>query len=88
MKYAEWYVADMETRLEKGGTQTEIDLLVTEINNPTEAGLKAYTVRRDVAYMGAPPCGTCGDMIIARDADPALDKEMLCPSCVKTTSPS
>lgn len=88
MKYTEWYVASLEELLKKGGKQEEVDTLMAEVNNPTEAGLKAFTERRDVAYMGALPCGDCGDMIVVHAADITLEKEMLCPSCAKTTPPS
>lgn len=90
MKYAEWYVAGLDELLEKGGTQETVDALVAEVNNPTDKGFEEFLKLRGLpsVYLGMVPCGACGEPYGVGDADPKLEKEMLCPSCVKMTTPS
>lgn len=83
MNYTEWYVAGLYDLLENGGTQEDVEKLVAEVNNPTLEGFKKFLEPQHTV-----PCGACGEPYIIADDDPRLDKEMLCPDCKKTTSPT
>jgi len=55
MTYLEAYLASLYDKLERGGTQTEIDRTVDEVNNPTRNGLVAWLASASLH------CATCGE---------------------------
>jgi len=84
MKYFDMYLAGLYDAIAEGGTQDVVDKVITEINNPTQAGLDAYLV----AHGAVGPCGVCGDPFTFEDHKPTLDEEVLCQDCKKPRSPT
>ncbi len=85
MTYAEWYLTEMEDRLKEGGKQDVVDKTIAQVNNPTNEGLTQYLQTKTAAVL---LCGVCGASYRPDEVTPSLEKEMLCPNCVKSNSPS
>lgn len=77
MRYFDLYLAGLYDALQVGGQQETIDKTVTEINNPTPAGLAAW-----LKYSAPMPCPTCGTTFVPT-TDVKLNQEVLCETCAK-----
>jgi hypothetical protein len=78
VKYVEAYLAALYDVLEKGGKQEVVDAAISEVNNPTDAGLKKWLV--------AFPDQRCDCGASFKPESVTLDQEMSCPTCSKKIS--
>ncbi len=82
MIYLHVYLAGLYDLLERGGKQEDIEKIIDEVNNPTQAGFERWLAENQPIA-----CATCGASF-KPEGSPKITAEAVCPSCQPALSPS